>query len=242
MPRSGNKSLALIQGTKADNFYVTMGCGAQGRGQEARLLDHRPGSGRLRRAGADPDRHAVTATKPASGADRPYRHPGADRPDAADEERRHQGDPGRHDRRPTSRSRRASISSDNSRRRQVPPTSWRSRSASKGSVVVMNEQPGSPRPRRGSGFLRRSRSTRTSSCCTTQYVGDNPAKAAADDHVAVLRQPGPRSGVFATNVLVAQGVDTGLKTAGVAGQGQDRRLRRRPDPGLRPQEAASSRR
>src|SRR5450432_1488287 len=26
---SGSKSLALIQGTKADNFYVTMGCGAK---------------------------------------------------------------------------------------------------------------------------------------------------------------------------------------------------------------------
>jgi ribose transport system substrate-binding protein len=26
---SGSKSLALIQGTKADNFYVTMACGAK---------------------------------------------------------------------------------------------------------------------------------------------------------------------------------------------------------------------
>ena len=26
---SSNKNLVLIQGTKADNFYVTMGCGAK---------------------------------------------------------------------------------------------------------------------------------------------------------------------------------------------------------------------
>ena len=49
----------------------------------------------------------------------------------------------------------------------------------------------------------------------TQYVGDNPAKAAAAI-TALYSAHQDLGGVFATNVLVAQGVDTGLKTAGAA--------------------------
>ncbi len=46
-------------------------------------------------------------------------------------------------------------------------------------------------------------------------MGDNPTKAA--QAITSLYAANPDlSGVFATNVLVAQGVDTGLKTTGAA--------------------------
>ena len=51
----------------------------------------------------------------------------------------------------------------------------------------------------------------------TQYTGDNPAQAAQT--ITSLYSANPDlSGVFATNVLVAEGIDTGLKTTGVAGK------------------------
>ena len=51
----------------------------------------------------------------------------------------------------------------------------------------------------------------------TQFTGDNPAQAAPT--ITSLYSANPNlGGVFATNVLVAEGIDTGLKNAGVAGK------------------------
>jgi ribose transport system substrate-binding protein len=52
---------------------------------------------------------------------------------------------------------------------------------------------------------------------STQYVGDNPAKAAQAITSVYAAHP-DLAGVFATNVLVAQGVDTGLTTAHATGK------------------------
>jgi ribose transport system substrate-binding protein len=86
----------------------------------------------------------------------------------------------------------------------------------KGSVVVMNEQPGvSTTEQRIQGFLQEIKKYPNIKPLATQYVGDNPAKA-AQAITALYSAHQDLAGVFATNVLVAQGVDTGLKTAGVS--------------------------
>ncbi|MEA2211985.1 MAG: ribose transport system substrate-binding protein [Solirubrobacteraceae bacterium] len=65
------------------------------------------------------------------------------------------------------------------------------------------------------GFLQEIKKYPNIKPLATQYVGDNPSKAA--QAITALYSAHPDlPGVFATNVLVAQGVDTGLKTAGVA--------------------------
>jgi len=82
----------------------------------------------------------------------------------------------------------------------------------------MNEQPGvSTTEQRIQGFLQEIKKYPNIKPLATQYVGDNPTKA-AQAITALYAAHQNLSGVFATNVLVAQGVDTGLKTAGVAGK------------------------
>jgi ribose transport system substrate-binding protein len=87
---------------------------------------------------------------------------------------------------------------------------------SKGSVVVMNEQPGvSTTEQRIQGFLQEIKKYPNIKPLGTQYVGDNPTKAA--QAITALYSAHPDlAGVFATNVLVAEGVDTGLKSTGAA--------------------------
>jgi ribose transport system substrate-binding protein len=83
----------------------------------------------------------------------------------------------------------------------------------KGSVVVMNEQPGvSTTEGRIQGFLQEIKKYPNIKPLPTQYTGDNPAKA-AQAITALYAAHSDLAGVFATNVLVAEGVDTGLKTA-----------------------------
>ena len=63
---STNKNLVLIQGTKADNFYVTMGCGAQA---EAKKLGYNisvQGPASFAAPQQIPIVQSVTATKPAA--------------------------------------------------------------------------------------------------------------------------------------------------------------------------------
>src|ERR1700761_5517774 len=63
---SSNKNLVLIQGTKADNFYVTMGCGAQA---EAKKLGYNisvQGPATFSAPQQIPIVQSVTATKPAA--------------------------------------------------------------------------------------------------------------------------------------------------------------------------------
>jgi ribose transport system substrate-binding protein len=82
----------------------------------------------------------------------------------------------------------------------------------KGSVIVMNEQAGvSTTEGRIQGFLQEIKKCPGIKPLPTQYVGDNPANAAQAITAVYAANP-DLAGVFATNVLVAQGVDTGLQT------------------------------
>jgi len=88
----------------------------------------------------------------------------------------------------------------------------------KGSVVVMNEQPGvSTTEARIAGFLKEIKKYKGITTLKTQYTGDNPSQAAQTITALYAAHP-TLSGVFATNVLVAEGTDTGLKNTGAAGK------------------------
>jgi ribose transport system substrate-binding protein len=80
----------------------------------------------------------------------------------------------------------------------------------------MNEQPGvSTTEQRIQGFLKEIKKYPNIKPLPTQYVGDNPTKA-AQAITALYSAHQDLAGVFATNVLVAEGVDTGLKSTGAA--------------------------
>jgi ribose transport system substrate-binding protein len=112
----------------------------------------------------------------------------------------------------------ASISSDNTKGGSLAADELAKLVHYKGSVVVMNEQPGvSTTEARISGFLQEIKKYKNITTLKTQYTGDSPAPAAQT--ITSLYSAHPNlAGVFATNVLVAEGVDTGLKTTGVAGK------------------------
>ena len=63
-PSSGSKSLALIQGTKADNFYVTMGCGAKAEAAKLGYSINVQGPADFAAPEQIPIVNAVTAQKP----------------------------------------------------------------------------------------------------------------------------------------------------------------------------------
>ena len=112
----------------------------------------------------------------------------------------------------------ASISSNNIEGGKLAAAELAKEIGNKGSVVVMNEQAGvSTTEARIKGFMEGIKRFPNIHVLPTQFVGDNPSKAAAAI-TSLYSAHQDLSGVFATNVLVAQGVDTGLKTAGVAGK------------------------
>jgi ribose transport system substrate-binding protein len=112
----------------------------------------------------------------------------------------------------------ASISSDNSRGGALAADALAKLVHDKGSVVVMNEQAGvSTTMARIQGFLKEIKKYKNIKVLPTQYTGDSPAPAAQKINALYSANPN-LAGVFATNVLVAEGVDTGLKQTGASGK------------------------
>ncbi|HUA47242.1 MAG TPA: ABC transporter substrate-binding protein [Solirubrobacteraceae bacterium] len=209
---SSSKSLALIQGTKADNFYVTMGCGAKAEAAKLGYSISVQGPADFAAPEQIPIVDAITA-----------QHPGAVLIAPTDthaliapmQQMKNAGikviqvdttvsDPSIAV---------ASISSNNIEGGAKAADELAKEIGDKGSVIVMNEQAGvSTTEARIQGFLQEIKKYPNIKPLPTQYVGDNPAKAAQAITAVYAAHP-DLAGVFATNVLVAQGVDTGLKTA-----------------------------
>jgi ribose transport system substrate-binding protein len=209
---SGSKSLALIQGTKADNFYVTMACGAKAEAAKLGYSLNVQGPADFAAPEQIPIVDAITA-----------QHPGAVMIAPTDthaliapmQQMKNAGikviqvdttvsDPSIAV---------ASISSNNIEGGAMAADELAKEIGDKGSVIVMNEQAGvSTTEARIQGFLQEIKKYPGIKPLATQYVGDNPAKAAQAITAVYAAHP-DLAGVFATNVLVAQGVDTGLKTA-----------------------------
>ncbi len=212
---SSSKSLALIQGTKADNFYVTMGCGAKAEASKLGYSINVQGPADFAAPEQIPIVDAITA-----------QHPGAVLIAPTDthaliapmQQMKSAGikviqvdttvsDPS---------IAAASISSNNLEGGAKAADELAKLIGDKGSVIVMNEQAGvSTTEARIQGFLQEIKKYPGIKPLATQYVGDNPAKAAQAITAVYAAHP-DLAGVFATNVLVAQGVDTGLSTAHAA--------------------------
>lgn len=212
---SSNKNLVLIQGTKADNFYVTMGCGAQ---YEAKKLGYNisvQGPASFSAPQQIPIVQSVTATKPAAVMIAPTDTKALIAPMQAMKSagiKVIQVDTTVADKSIAS----ASISSNNLKGGELAAQELAKLVGYKGSVVVMNEQPGvSTTEARIQGFMKGIKKYKNIKVLKTQYTGDNPAQAAQT--ITSLYSANPNlAGVFATNVLVAEGTDTGLKTTGAS--------------------------
>ncbi len=214
-PSTSGKTLALIQGTKADNFYVTMGCGAKA---EAAKLGYKisvQGPADFAAPEQIPIVNAITAQHPSAVLIAPTDTQALIAPMQQMKSagiKVIQVD--------TTVSNKtiaaASISSNNVQGGIKAADALAKLIGEKGSVVVMNEQPGvSTTEARIQGFMQGIRKYPNIKVLPTQYVGDNPSKAA--QAITALYSAHPDlAGVFATNVLVAQGVGTGLRTAGAA--------------------------
>ena len=212
-----NKSLALIQGTKADNFYVTMACGAKAEASKLGYSLNVQGPADFSAPEQIPIVNAVTASKPAAVMIAPTDTHALIGPMQSMKKagiKVIQVDTTVADNSIAS----ASISSNNIEGGELAAQELAKEVGDKGSVVVMNEEAGvSTTEQRIQGFMKGIKKYPNITVLPTQYVGDNPSKAAAAI-TSLYAAHQDLSGVFATNVLVAQGVDTGLKTAGVAGK------------------------
>jgi ribose transport system substrate-binding protein len=212
---SANKSLALIQGTKADNFYVTMGCGAKAEAGKLGYSISVQGPADFAAPEQIPIVNAITAKKPAAVLIAPTDTKALIAPMNQMKSagiKVIQVDTTVSDNSIAA----ASISSDNLQGGAKAADALAKLVGDKGSVVVMNEQPGvSTTEQRIQGFLKEIKKYPNIKPLATQYTGDNPTKAA--QAITALYSAHPDlAGVFATNVLVAEGVDTGLKSTGAA--------------------------
>jgi ribose transport system substrate-binding protein len=211
----GSKSLALIQGTKADNFYVTMGCGAKAEAGKLGYSITVQGPADFAAPEQIPIVNAVTAQKPGAVLIAPTDTHALIAPMNAMKAagiKVVQVDTTVADKSIAA----ASVSSNNIEGGAKAADEMAKLIGGKGSVVVMNEQPGvSTTEQRIQGFLQEIKKFPNIKPLPTQYVGDNPSKA-AQAITALYSAHSDLAGVFATNVLVAEGVDTGLKSTGAA--------------------------
>jgi ribose transport system substrate-binding protein len=212
---ASNKKLVLIQGTKDDNFYVTMGCGAQAEAKKLGYSISVQGPAEFSAPEQIPIVSSVTATKPAAVMIAPTDSHALIAPMESMKKagiKVIQVDTTVDSNSIAS----ASISSNNLKGGELAAQYLAKQIGDKGSVVVMNEQAGvSTTEARIAGFMKGIKKYPNITVLPTQYVGDNPAKAATAI-TSLYSAHQDLSGVFATNVLVAQGVGTGLKTAGAA--------------------------
>jgi ribose transport system substrate-binding protein len=212
---SSSKTLALIQGTKADNFYVTMGCGAKAEASKLGYSINVQGPADFAAPEQIPIVDAITAEHPGAVLIAPTDTHALIAPMQQMKSagiKVIQVDTTVSD--PSIAA--ASISSNNIEGGAKAADELAKLIGDKGSVIVMNEQAGvSTTEARIQGFLQEIKKYPNIKPLATQYVGDNPAKAAQAITAVYAAHP-DLAGVFATNVLVAQGVDTGLTTAHAA--------------------------
>lgn len=214
---SSNKNLVLIQGTKADNFYVTMGCGAKA---EAKKLGYNisvQGPEDFAPSEQIPIVNSVIATKPAAVMIAPTDEHALITPM---QNMKKAGikviQVDTHVANTSIAS--ASISSNNTLGGELAAQELAKLIGYKGSVVVMNEEAGvSTTEARIAGFIKGMKKYKNIKVLPTQYTGDSPTPAAQKIDALYAANPN-LSGVFATNVLVAEGVDTGLKQSGASGK------------------------
>ncbi|MCU4186713.1 substrate-binding domain-containing protein [Acidiferrimicrobium sp. IK] len=211
------KSLALIQGTKGDAFYITMACGAQAEAARLGAKINVQGPATFSASEQIPIVNAVTAAHPDAVLIAPTDSQALIAPMTQMKSagiKLVEVDTTVKD----SSLAVSSISSNNLEGGQLAAKTLAGLVGDKGSVVVINEQPGiSTTDARAQGFDQEMKNYPGITVLPIQYDQDN-ANTAASLVSSVLAAHPDLSGIFAINTLTAQGVGTGLRQAGAQGR------------------------
>jgi ribose transport system substrate-binding protein len=213
----GKRTITLIQGTKADNFYITMACGARAAAQAAGVDINVTGPEKFDAGQQVPIVNSVTAQKPAAVLIAPtdtkaliapmtqMKNAGIKLVEV--------------DTKVDDDSLAVSqIATDNLKGGQLAAQTLVQLTGGKGSVIVINVNPGiSTTDARAQGFNDEIKKTPGITVLPVQYSNDEPAKAASIVSATLSAHP-DLAGIFATNVLTAEGVATGLRGAGKQSQ------------------------
>jgi ribose transport system substrate-binding protein len=213
----GKRTLTLIQGTKADNFYITMACGAQAAAKAAGVDLNVTGPEKFDAGQQVPIVNSVTAQKPSAVLIAPtdtkaliapmtqMKNAGIKLVEV--------------DTKVDDDSLAVSqIATDNLKGGQLAAQTLSQLTGGKGSVIVINVNPGiSTTDARAKGFADEIAKTPGITVLPVQYSNDEPAKAASIVSATLSAHP-DLGGIFATNVLTAEGVATGLRAAGKQSQ------------------------
>jgi ribose transport system substrate-binding protein len=212
-----NYNLDLVVGTKSDDFYVTMECGAQAEAKALGVSLTVNGPTDFSASEQAPILNAVAASKPdaliVAPTDVKALNPELSRISAAgskivfvDTTTNNPSIAVSH------------ITSDNTGGGKLAADSLAGQIGGKGTVAVINVNPGiSTTDARIAGFAAEMKAKYPNiTVLSTQYDNDSSATAASQVASDIAAHPN-LSGVFATNVLSAQGAATGVQHAGRAG-------------------------
>lgn len=211
-----NYKLTLIPGVKGDEFYITMGCGAKAEAAKVGATLDIQGPDEFDASQQTPIVNAVAAKKPDGVLIAPTDSKALfapikqlsdggskvvlvdttlDQPDLAV----------------------SAISSDNTAGgTQAAKALEKLIGSGGGKVAIVNVKPGiSTTDQRAKGFEAGAKGT-SLEYVGQQYDDDDPAKAASITKALLAKNPDLK-GIFATNVLTAEGVASGLREAGAKG-------------------------
>ncbi len=211
------KTLALIQGTDSDPFYITMACGARAEAKKLGASLTVQGPANFQASEQIPVVNSVTAKHPDAVMIAPTDSQALIAPMTqmkAAGIKLIQVDTTVTD---TSLAL-SSISSNNTQGGQLAATTLAKLLGDKGSVVVINEQPGiSTTDARAQGFAQAMKAFPGIKVLPVQYDQDSATTAASLVSSELAAHP-DLSGIFAINTLTAEGVGTGLRQAGATGK------------------------
>jgi ribose transport system substrate-binding protein len=214
---AGKKSLTLIQGTRADEFYVTMACGARAAAATLGVNLNVTGPEKFDAGQQVPIVNSVTSQKPdgvlIAPTDTKALIPPMTQMKAAGI-KIVEVDTTVDDASLAV----SSIATDNLRGGQLAAQTLAKLVGGKGSVLVINVNPGiSTTDARAKGFDDEIAKTSGVTALPVQYTNDEPAKAASIVNATLSAHP-DLAGIFATNVLTAEGAATGLRASGKQSQ------------------------
>lgn len=213
-----NYNLQLVVGTKSDDFYITMECGAMAEAKALGVSLTVNGPADFSASEQAPLLNAVAASKPDALIVAP-----TDTKALNPELTRISGEGVKLvfvDTTTSNPSIAAShITSDNTGGGKIAADSLASQIGGKGTVAVIDVNPGiSTTDARIAGFAAEMKAKYPNiTVLATQYDNDSSATAASQVEADIAAHPN-LSGVFATNVLSAQGAATGVQHAGATGK------------------------
>jgi ribose transport system substrate-binding protein len=213
---AGGKKVTLVQGVKGDEFYITMGCGAQEAAKKAGVQLDITGPDKFDASLQTPVLNAVAAKQPDAiliaptdtkamfapiqqaaqdGAKIILVDTTLDNPDVAESQ----------------------IASDNLLGGQLAGKELIKLIGGKGKVLVVNVKPGiSTTDQRQQGFEEAVKGEPGIEYLGAEFSQDEPARAASIVKATLAKDPDLK-GIFATNLFSAEGSANGLREAGKLG-------------------------